>query len=172
MPADVTTTEPSGIATYGSYIAAELLAQEVRKTSFEQRGLAVVTTSGVLVTLLLGLSALATKEASTFVPSSTVKGFMVGALIAFLGAAVAALTVNIPRRYSVVSPDDLRARLKEEPVRSEGKAQLDVALTGIKALRRAKKINGTKSWLLFAAIALEVIALAQLGVAVALIVGR
>ena len=55
---DSATKEPKGRAVYGEYIKEQLNAQEARKNSLEQRGLAVITTSGALVTLLFGLTAL------------------------------------------------------------------------------------------------------------------
>ena len=55
MPED---TDPRGRAIYADYIKEQQEAQEARKVSLEQRGLAVITTSGALVTLLFGLTAL------------------------------------------------------------------------------------------------------------------
>jgi hypothetical protein len=40
------------------YLKDELARQDARQSSFEQRGIAVVTTAGTLVTLLFGLAAL------------------------------------------------------------------------------------------------------------------
>ena len=51
---------------YGQFIKEELAAQDARKV-LEQRAVAVITTSGTLATLLLGLAALSTKASSTFV---------------------------------------------------------------------------------------------------------
>ena len=51
-------SDTRGRAIYSDYIKEQLDAQEARKISLEQRGLAVITTSGVLVTLLFGLTAL------------------------------------------------------------------------------------------------------------------
>ena len=47
-----------GRSIYADFIKEQLDAQEARKVSLEQRGLAVITTSGALVTLLFGLTAL------------------------------------------------------------------------------------------------------------------
>ncbi|HEX8117309.1 MAG TPA: hypothetical protein VF521_08555, partial [Pyrinomonadaceae bacterium] len=55
-----TSKSESGYAAYGDFIKDELEAQDKRKASFEQRGLAVITTSGALVTLLFALAALST----------------------------------------------------------------------------------------------------------------
>lgn len=59
------TTDPAGLVVYGEFIKDELEVQDKRKASFEQRGLAVITTSGVLVTLLFALAALSTKSAAS-----------------------------------------------------------------------------------------------------------
>lgn len=64
----VKTAEPAppvsqGTSVYSDFLAGELAAQDARKASFEQRGIAVVTTAGTLVTLLFGLAALSTSVA-------------------------------------------------------------------------------------------------------------
>jgi hypothetical protein len=61
---DNDSTEPSIAArptaglVYGPLINAQVEDEQARKTSLEQRGLAVITTSGVLVSLLFGLGAI------------------------------------------------------------------------------------------------------------------
>jgi hypothetical protein len=163
-------TEISGAAVYGAFVDSELRAQDSRKSSFEQRGLAVVSTSGVLVTLLFALASLSTKSQATFVLPHAARLWLIAALIVFVLAAVAALATNFPLRYEAVTADQIEARLKEQPIRSELRAERDVALTRVKALRDAKHKNTMKAKLLFAAISLEVVAVALVGVAVAVVI--
>jgi hypothetical protein len=85
------TIEDSGVGVYGAFVDAELRAQDLRKSSFEQRGLAVVTTSGVLVTLLFALAGLSTKSEPTFALPHTTRLWLVSALIVFV---IAAATVD------------------------------------------------------------------------------
>ena len=59
--------EPApGRSVYADYIAEQIARQEERKRSIEARGVTVITTSGRLATLLLGLAALTTREEQTF----------------------------------------------------------------------------------------------------------
>ena len=89
--------EPGGRAIYADYIKEQVEAQEARKLSLEQRGLAVITTSGVLVTLLFGLTALTVRRAATFDIPNTAAGLLVGALVFFVLAALLAIITNLPR---------------------------------------------------------------------------
>ena len=146
--------EISGVGVYGAFVDAELRAQDARKVSFEQRGLAVVTTSGVLVTLLFALASLSTQSKATFVLPHSARLWLVAALVVFVLAAVAALATNFPLPYEAVTSDEIEGRLKE-PIRSEYRAERDVALTRVKALRDAKEKNTTKGKLLFLAIGLR-----------------
>jgi len=167
---DATTTEASGVAVYGAFVDAELKAQDARKSSFEQRGVAVVTTSGVLVTLLFALAGLSTQASSTFVLPHSARAWLVAALISFVCAAVAALATNVPLQYEAVKADQIKSRLDEKPIRSVDRAERDVAATRVKALEDAKRKNGIKGNLLFAAIGLEVLAVALVGVAVCIVI--
>ncbi len=162
--------EISGVGVYGAFVDAELRAQDARKASFEQRGLAVVTTSGVLVTLLFALAGLSTKSKATFVLPHSARLWLVVALIAFVLAAASALATNFPLPYAIVTPDEIEKRLNEKPIRSEPRAERDVALTRVTALRDAKSKNTIKGRLLFAAITLEVFAVALVGVSVWLVI--
>jgi hypothetical protein len=167
---DATEAESSGVAIYGAFVDAELQAQNARKASFEQRGIAVVTTSGVLVTLLFALAGLSTQAAATFVLPRSARGWLVAALVSFVMAAVCALATNAPLNYEAVTPDEIQGRLKETPIRPTARAERDVALTRVKALRDAKRKNGWKGRFLFAAIAFEVLAVSFVGVAVCIVI--
>jgi hypothetical protein len=162
--------EASGVGVYGAFVDAELRAQDARKASFEQRGLAVVTTSGVLVTLLLALAGLSTRSEATFVLPHSAQMWLAAALLAFVLAATTALATNFPLRYEAVTADDLESRLREKPIRPVARAERDVALTRVKALRDAKGKNRTKGMLLFAALAFEVVAVGLVGVAVWIVI--
>jgi hypothetical protein len=77
---------------------------------------------------------------------------------------------TVPLSYEAVTADQIEGRLKDKPIRSESRAERDVALTRVKALRDAKRKNTIKGRLLFAAIGLEVVAVALVGVAVSLVI--
>ncbi len=159
----------SGLAAYGSFIKDELDAQDKRKASFEQRGLAVITTSGTLVTLLFALAALSTKKTQTFVLADAARNWLLASLAFFVLAALAALITNIPLSYQAVEADAVKGRLQETPVRDAGDAAKDIALTRVKALADAKRKNGIKGWVLLAGMALEVAGVACVAMAVSFV---
>src|SRR5262245_59701725 len=82
---------------YTALVGARLAEEEGRGRSLQARGLAVVTTSGTLVTLIFAVA--------HFVPRATVAARIPGAsrwllaiaVVAFVGAAVAGLLANVPR---------------------------------------------------------------------------
>src|SRR5204863_5652630 len=65
VPGSKASEEP-GSSVLLDYLNDQLARQDARKVSLEQRALAVITTSGALVTLLFGLAALSSKRAATF----------------------------------------------------------------------------------------------------------
>lgn len=166
---DAASSSKPGYAAYGDFVKDELEAQDRRKASFEQRGLAVITTSGALVTLLFALAALSTKEAATFVLPNDARTWLTMALALFFGSAIAALVTNLPLSYEAAEADAIRGRLREEPARDADAAAKDIALTRVKALRSAKKTNGLKGWVLICAMGLEALAVGCVAVAVSII---
>jgi hypothetical protein len=135
------------------------------KTSLEQRGVAIVTTSGVLASLLFGLAALARGSAAGRLPG--LASWALGAAVAcFVAAAAAALAVNAPMRYAGLKlqllDQDLDLRLAE-PAALAGRQTLRVRL---KLLQVAQRQNNRKGVFLLVAMAAEVAAVSCLAVAV------
>lgn len=157
----------SGYESYGLYLKDEIAAQDARKASFEQRGLAVVTTSGTLVTLLLALAAFSTKEADTFLLPTDARTWLSRALSLFLVSAAAALLSNLPLPYKAVEPDQIKGRMKNDEFASSADAATkDIALTRVKTLISAKRQNSRKGWVVFSALVLEILAVGCLAKAV------
>lgn len=154
-----------GRTVYSEYIKEQLDAQEARKASLEQRGLAVISTSGVLVTLLFGLTALSIKSEPTFDIPDTSAGFLVAALLFFVLGALSALLTNLPRSYEGVTVEALRRAVKERWDDSEAAASRKVALTRLTVLQSAKGVNGQKSVALAAGMVCEILAVALVGIA-------
>ena len=157
---------PDGVAEYGSFLREQLAAEDSRKTSLEQRGLAVITTSGALVTLLFALAALSTKKEPTFELTGGAEMALGISLAFFVGAAICALVTNVPLPYHQVKPAQVEGRLDEDPVRSEHDALRDIAKTRATELKSARRMNGIKANLLLVAMALEVAAVVAVAVAV------
>jgi hypothetical protein len=158
--------EAGGTETYAALIGRELDAQELRKASLEQRGLAVITTAGALTSLLFGLAAFSTKSAHALVLPASARHLLIAALVLFFASAVGALVVNAPLIYQAVKPVEIRGRLNETPIRGHEAASRDIAFTQLKALESAKKMNGIKGWALLASMVVEAAAVGCLVAAI------
>ena len=156
---------PKGYALYADYIKQQIDAQEARKSSLEQRGLAVISTSGALVTLLFGLTALTVKRGATFDLPETSSTFLVFALIGFVVAALLALITNLPRSYQGVKVEALKTAVKNRWHDSEPEAARMIALTMLNTLASSKNVNNQKGLALIAAMGFEVVAVALGGIA-------
>jgi uncharacterized membrane protein len=149
-------------AVYGEYLRDEVAGQEARKSSFEQRGITVVTTAGTLVTLLFGLAALSTTTTKNL--GAAERAWLAGALGCFVIAAAFALATNFPRKYSGPEASDIETHLEaDEEVET---AQQVVALTRVELLTVAQAKNTGKGTLLFWALAFELVAVLCVGIAI------
>jgi hypothetical protein len=151
---------------YFRYTESLVQGQEARKDSIERRGMAVITTSGSLVTLLLGLVAVLT-SADGFTLVTQARGPLFVALAAFAAAAVLALASNVPLpRYGNIDPDGLRKQLGKRPMESSEDGYVRLAASNLAIYERARRMNGVKAWLLVAAMVAEVSGAVSLAVAV------
>lgn len=103
---------PAGDA-YGQLIEEQLQEERNRKSSVEQRGIAVITTSGVLVSLLFGLAAVVTAS-TRFVLPGAARVFLLLSLPCFLAAAVLGIRANLPMKYQEAGPEGLRRILEPQ----------------------------------------------------------
>ena len=90
---------------YADAIAGALKAEQRLKKSLEQRGLSVASVSGVLTTILLGLSAGHILDAASAGAGQRV--LIIAALACFLAAAVLGVVTNMPRNGPVLEPKAL-----------------------------------------------------------------
>lgn len=154
---------------YGRLIDDQLETERAVKTSLEQRAFGVITTSGVLVSLLFGLAAIVT-SAEGFEAPDTARILLTVALAFFLGAAVSGIRANTPRGYQEALLQDLM-RLTEQQfwearseIGSRRSAEVRVVILG-----NARAANGRKANLLAWAMSLEVGAVGIVGAAVVVI---
>lgn len=168
------TAEPAAVETegteYAAYVAKLLDRQDTTKTSLETRGLAVITTSGTLVTLVFGLTALLTKAGDYELPSEA-NPWIGGALAAFVAAAVLGLAVNWPRSYDAPDFDDSKTVLDVWADAASG-ARRRVTATRLKEYRKAQRVNGQKARLLAAAMTAQVLAVSLLCTAVGVVIDK
>lgn len=162
---------PGNGAAYGAFIASELDDLRALKASLEQRALAVVTTSGILVTLLFGLASVVTSRKNYTLPAAA-RPALVAALAAFVVAAALALIVNFPFKYRASSAEDLERIRKDRDLWREADwiSARRIAGTRIEMIASYKKRNKAKAFLLMTSIAVEVSAILALAIAVAIIV--
>jgi hypothetical protein len=159
---DIDSTEPSITArptaglVYGPLINAQVEDEQARKTSLEQRGLAVITTSGVLVSLLFGLGAIGVKRFETLGLPLPAMLLLIAALLAFVSAAGLGLATNRPRTYVALALEDMQRMVSLELwEKAQEPAARRVAENRVGIIATARKHNATKASLLQWAIAAE-----------------
>lgn len=113
------------------------------KASLEQRAITLITVSGVLVTLAFGFTAAITKAASFTNFDLTEKIFLVISLAFFALSALIALTINIPKGYSVPDFRDLLGIPTDKPIDGAPLERLHAALTSARGENSAKALRLT-----------------------------
>lgn len=154
-----------GSAVYSGYIKDQLVEQDARKESIEKRGLAVITSSGTIVSLLFGLVAVLTSADGYTLPSDA-EPWLIAALVAFVLAALAGIVTNVPLLYLAVKPPQLRRLVDDFWADGPETAEKRVAATQLKVLARAKSMNAAKGWILVAAVLAQLSAVVFLALAV------
>jgi hypothetical protein len=154
---------------YADFIEKELVDQRASKASLEQRGLAVVSTSGVLVAVLFGFTTIARDSSALDIPSSARLWFYM-ALGAFALAATLSLAVITPRGYEATNPVALADVLRDKWHNPAWMARRRVAATRLRLYASYRRGNRRKGILLALAIACEVGAVILLAVAISLVI--
>ena len=145
----------------GALIADQLVDERSRKDSFERRALAVITSAGVVVSLLLGLAPLVHK------PPAVAQVCFAVALGLFAVAAALGIIASVPRRYQETAPEHLWPLLEDRfwyGRASIGKRR--VAELRLNVLDWARGTNDGLGQLLVWALSLELAALVAVAVAV------
>jgi hypothetical protein len=152
---------------YGDLIANLLTLETTRKASIEQRGITVITSSGVLVSLLIALSALLIGRNSETPLGAASRTLIVAAVVAFVVAAGFGIAANAPRTYEGLSDEDLdRIVAKHSWSASEEEAGLLVAQQRVRELKTAVKINNRKADYIQWAITAQVIGVGLVAAAI------
>jgi hypothetical protein len=141
------------------------------RTSLEQRGVAVVSTSGILVALLFGFSTIARRSADIHIAQSARLWFYL-ALRAFALATATALLVAFPWRVEATRTAALEGVLRDRWNDPESPARRRVAVTRLKLYATYRRANRRKGLLLALAILSEVAAVMLLGSAIGLVIAH
>ena len=152
-----------------SLLLDQLTEERAKKGSLEQRGIAIISTSGTLVAIVLGFVALATRNPA-FVPPATVVTLMIVALCGLVVAAAAGLLVNAPTRMPVIDAQELLAiveqpdwdRIDAAGRRAEYRLQAEL-------LVEVRRVNRWRARVLLAGLLVEVSALGLMAVSAVLV---
>jgi hypothetical protein len=146
---------------YAALVDQQADEERQRKAGLEARGLALITTSAALVSLLFGLAAVVT-DSDSFQLTEASKIFLIASTGFFVFAAVLGLGSNIANLRDLTSEEYWSG---DETVASRRVAQVRVSI-----LARARKMNLRKGRLLLAGILVEVLAVLSLAVSVIVMV--
>ncbi|HEU5062846.1 MAG TPA: hypothetical protein VFT79_06805 [Solirubrobacterales bacterium] len=157
-----------GSTVYVEYVKDQVAQQDERKESIEKRGLAVITSSGTIVSLLFGLVAVLTGVEKYELPAGA-EPWLGCALAGFITATLAGIVTNVPLHYQAVEPDELKKAVKSHWSDAPEVAEQRVAATEIKVLASAQRKNSIKGWVLVVAVSAQLFAVASLALAVRVI---
>jgi hypothetical protein len=139
---------PMSVATasgvYGDILKELLADEQAAKASLEQRGLAVVSSAGALVTLLLGIVGLAYKVDRVSTPI-VARWLLLLSVIAFVVASIFGILTNKPMGYEAFGQDALSKMVEKRywngprEVGAWRVARLQVRLVGNARAQNAKK---------------------------------
>lgn len=150
-----------------SLVDAVLSEEAARKESYERRGLAVVTTSGTLVTVILAIAGLHHSA-----PTPLTVGLLAAALVSFVGAAAGGLLANLPQGYKQISTESIATLLDKTVFFGDvNRVTRKIVLARLGELTAARRANARKAralrWGLFSEL-LAVLLLSFASVAAAL----
>jgi hypothetical protein len=128
----------------------------------------VVTTSGVLATVLLGIATLTKRKDEAFALPDSARLWVIVALALLTAALAGALMTNFPWKSDEADVAGLRKLVDQYWDDSLGEAERTITINRLGVLEDAKRVNGRRAWFLFAAMGCELLALVAIAVAVAL----
>jgi hypothetical protein len=158
-PTDAGSGEP-----YLSYMQLMVAAEDDTKNSLEQRALNVISTSGVLASLLFGLMIWRGQPSGSTLGSAAIELHI--AAIAFAIAALAAVVCNMPLPYTSADSTKVLEHFQDSFLEKDTSANERIAVTLAKDLKVSRSHNRFKATLLFVAQLCEVVAIVSLAVLV------
>jgi hypothetical protein len=160
-------TDPTGGDHAGTvlsgYLEAELSSEQARRESLERRGLALVTVSGALTTLLLAVPSALLGDRSITLSHST-RAVALVALAGLVLTAGTATSISLPRATRLVNTDSLLAAAGHMWWHVGDEALQRIFGTRAEQLRQAQLANDRRGRLLLAASICLAAAIAALAV--------
>lgn len=152
---------------YAARIAARLAEEQQRRTSLHTRAIAVVSTSGVIVSLLFGLErAGGTDLAQLAWELRLLLGLAVGA---FLLAAGIALVIAIPSQQWRPTASDMKAQVNQWSHGLKDAAEKSLAVSDADRLLGIEKSNDDAFTWLRAALIIEIAGIALVALVAAIL---
>jgi hypothetical protein len=151
---------------YASLVTTRIAEEEGRHRSLQGRGLAVVTTSGTLVTLIFAVAGFVLRDnVVTTVPGAS-RWLLTIAAVAFVCAAIGGLLANIPRDIGRPVSSKIAKRIKSEWTMPATLAEQTVAADRAHQLEKLEDVNDSAAQAVLAGLAAEVLAVALAAAAV------
>ncbi|WP_274561557.1 hypothetical protein [Streptomyces spiramyceticus] len=152
---------------YAAFVEDELKWEHGRRTSIDSRALSVITTSGVLVTLLFGVAALVTgRRDAAYSPAPAVVVLSGCGLVLFVIAAALGILASKSVSYSVIDGASLE-KLRTEHWGHDAPTALNVVMWyRTNTVLTLRKGNNGKAWLLLAGLSTQLVAVLTLAAAV------
>ena len=162
------TDDSTGQSVYPEFVKDLLASEDKRRESLESRGMSVITVSGTLVTLLLGLAALVTKR-QDFVLPGTARNLVMAAVVVFVLAALLAMATYAPQSARITDPADLARALPKVWDRGVEFARQKTTMTRLEELAAMQRANDLKARALLSAVIVQVVAVLLLAASVIVI---
>ena len=158
---------------YAGVIDEVLEFERGRKASLEQKALGVITSSGVLVTLLFGFASLTKSQQSAGLPLLA-RVVLLAAMAAFLVAILESLRINRPVNFSPLGVKKDLQRMVTDELWSDSAAvgRRAIAEFRVGEIDRWREENGRKARALQRAIIAESAAVALLATSVGVLLFR
>ena len=151
-----------GSALYLDFVEKELAAERDRRTRIDQRGLAIIATSGTLATLLLGIATALVGRDTTLGVDGWVVGGILLALAAFTTSALLALRATGLPEYKVLSIDAYRSLRDEAFAKTEQQTRRTIAAIHRKTMDSLRELNNGKAQGIQWALTFQVVAVISL----------
>jgi hypothetical protein len=156
---------PGSPALFADLVGELLDAEDKRRASLEARGASVITVSGTLVTLLLGLAAVITNDKTFELPAGARDPLSL-AVVAFVIAALLAIATAVPQRSRITDPAELGRLLPTIWDRGTDFAFKKATATRLQQLASMQRANDRKALALLGAVIAQVVAVLLLSWAV------
>lgn len=169
VPSGSSDAPGSGGEVLAAFVEAELKAEDSRKTSIETREISVISTSGVLVTLLFALAAVITRQGGYSIPLVGLVAIL-ASLVLFVAAASLGLLANAVKSYDRAKLADVENTVNSElETITERAARKLVSGSNLQVWKSARSKTNEKARLLRWAIIAEVAAVSALALSIAVI---